>query len=92
MTKFFCNGKQGFCDKDEDSYCTDCPHCNSTGGYYVEVKTKNNDAVSVVRCKDCKHGEIDDPYFPDQYYCHEGCGWNKSDFWCAYGERRADNG
>lgn len=42
MTKFFCNGKQGFCDKKEDSYCTDCPHCNSTGGYYVEVKTKTN--------------------------------------------------
>ena len=50
------------------------------------------DAVPVVRCKDCKHGEIDDPDFPDQYYCREGCGWNKSDFWCAYGERRDDNG
>ena len=26
--------------------------------------------------------------FPDQYYCHAGCGWNKGDFYCAYGERK----
>ena len=45
-------------------------------------------AVPVVRCKDCKQGEIDDPDFPDQYYCHAGCGWNKGDFYCAYGERK----
>lgn len=48
------------------------------------------DAVPVVRCKDCKHGEIDDPDFPSQYYCHSGCGWNKDDFYCAYGERKTD--
>ena len=46
------------------------------------------DAVPVVRCKDCKQGEIDDPDFPDQYYCHAGCGWNNGDFYCAYGERK----
>ena len=28
------------------------------------------DAVEVVRCRDCKQGEIDDPDFPDEYYCH----------------------
>ena len=44
------------------------------------------DAVPVVRCRECKQGEIDDPDFPDEYYCHEGCGWNKGDFYCAYGE------
>ena len=44
------------------------------------------DAVPVVRCKYCKQGEIDDPDFPDQYYCHAGCGWNNGDFYCAYGE------
>jgi hypothetical protein len=49
------------------------------------------DAVAVVRCRDCKHGEVDDPEdFPDQYYCHAGCGWNKEDFFCFYGERRGD--
>ena len=44
------------------------------------------DSVEVVRCRECKQGEIDDPDFPDEYYCHEGCGWNKGDFYCAYGE------
>lgn len=46
------------------------------------------DAVPVVRCEDCKQGEIDDPYFPNQYYCHAGCGWNNGDFYCSYGERK----
>ena len=52
------------------------------------------DAVPVVRCRDCKQGEVDDPAFPDQYYCHAGCGWNNGNFYCAYGERKegADNG
>ena len=31
------------------------------------------DAVPVVRCLECKQGEIDDPDFPDEYYCHAGC-------------------
>ena len=46
------------------------------------------DAVPVVRCKNCKQGEIDDPDFPDQYYCHAGCGWNNGGFYCTYGERK----
>ena len=45
-------------------------------------------AIPVVRCRECNKGEIDDPDFPDQYYCHAGCGWNKGDFYCAYGERK----
>ena len=50
--------------------------------------------VDVVRCREGKQGEIDDPDFPDQYYCHAGCGWNNGGFYCAYGERKegADNG
>ena len=52
------------------------------------------DAVPVVRCRDCKQGEVDDPAFPDQYYCHAGCGWSNGNFYCAYGERKegANNG
>ena len=46
------------------------------------------DAIPVVRCRDCKQGEIDDPDFPDQYYCRAGCGWNNGGFYCAYGERK----
>ena len=46
------------------------------------------DAVPVVRCRECKQGEVDDPDFPEEYYCHVGCGWNNGDFYCAYGERK----
>lgn len=67
------------------------------GAYgYVDAKQIANaptvDAVEVVRCQECKQGEIDDPDFPDQYYCHAGCGWNKGDFYCAYGERKGGDG
>ena len=48
------------------------------------------DAVEVVRCRECKQGEVDDPDFPDEYYCHAGCGWNNGDFYCSYGEKRRD--
>ena len=52
------------------------------------------DAVEVVRCRECNQGEVDDPDFPDQYYCYAGLGWNHGDFYCAYGERKegSDNG
>ena len=50
--------------------------------------TPTVDAVEVVRCRECNQGEVDDPDFPDQYYCHAGCGWNRGDFYCAYGERK----
>ena len=44
------------------------------------------DAVEVVRCKNCKHGErdIDESW----YFCHHhGCDWNKGHHFCSYGER-----
>ena len=57
--------------------------------YWYDIEAAPTvDAVEVVRCRECKQGEIDDPDFPDEYYCHEGCGWNKGDFYCAYGERK----
>lgn len=60
---------------------------------YFQIKSiltsiKAADAVPVVRCRECKQGEVDNPDFPDQYYCHAGCGWNNGDFYCAYGERK----
>ena len=71
---------------------------------HIEALMKANDSLKdaiarrdkqiAVRCRECKQGEIDDPDFPDEYYCQEGCGWNTGDFYCAYGERKegADNG
>ena len=57
--------------------------------YWYDIEAAPTvDAVEVVRCRECKQGEIDDQDFPDEYYCHAGCGWNKGDFYCAYGERK----
>lgn len=51
------------------------------------------DVVEVVRCRNCLHGEIDDPVFPNQYFCaYTGCDWNNGSHFCGYAERRADNG
>ena len=62
--------------------------------WYMIRKRPTIDAVLAIRCRECKQGEVDDPDFPDQYYCHAGCGWNNGDFYCAYGEREEgdDNG
>jgi len=62
------------------------------------------DAVTVVRCKDCKYRPIDtgthqyghELEFPNEYKCPCQCGdnwysWMPDDEWfCANGERRAD--
>ena len=49
------------------------------------------DVVEVVRCKDCKYGEIDDEDFPTQYFCNNhGCAWNDENHYCSYGERRTE--
>lgn len=45
-------------------------------------------SVEVVRCKDCKYGEVDDADFPNQYFCnHQGLDWNEGNHYCSYGER-----
>lgn len=36
MKKFFCNGKQGICEK-ETQFCNNCEHQNGEGGRYVDV-------------------------------------------------------
>ena len=91
------------CDLDEIKICVDRQYENCHGysgskkAIYREAilavksilhSAKPVDAVEVVRCRECKQGEVDDPDFPDQYYCHAGCGWNNGDFYCAYGERK----
>ena len=43
------------------------------------------DAVEVVRCKDCKHHEDEEPRMA---YCPNIVGsWVNEDFFCGYGER-----
>ena len=47
------------------------------------------DAAPVVRCKDCKHGELDESERDNYYLCHRhGCDWNDGNHFCSYGERR----
>ena len=61
--------------------------------HYEDLKNlPTADVVEVVRCKDCKHGEIDDEDFPEQYLCrHHGSAWNEGNHFCSYGERREDD-
>ena len=74
----------------EAEVCADCvcrDKCDRQT-YCLAKEMQTVDAVPVIRCRECNQGEIDDPDFPDEYYCHAGCGWNKGDFYCAYGERK----
>lgn len=64
--------------------------CKQMGLVKEAFDMAKSDLVAVVRCKDCKHGEIDDPDFPYQYYCHMGHMWNDAFHFCADGKRRAD--
>jgi hypothetical protein len=73
--------------------CKDCISYEvcENGQWYetpcVHFKNKA-DFVKVVRCKDCKYGEVDDTDFPNQYLCnHSGCDWNEGKHFCSYGER-----
>ena len=45
--------------------------------------------TAVVRCKDCKYGEVDDADLPAQYLCnYHGADWNDENHFCSYGERK----
>ena len=50
-----------------------------------------NVETEIIRCEDCKYGEIDDPDFPDQYFCNATDDWNMEDHFCSYAERREDD-
>lgn len=48
-----------------------------------------SDVVPVVRCKDCKYKEDEEP---GMIYCQNQIGgWVREDFFCADGERRAED-
>ena len=51
------------------------------------------DAVSVVRCKECRHWIGETEYYEDREYkaCWQLCGqYMDSEFWCKYGERESE--
>lgn len=47
------------------------------------------DAVSVVRCRDCKHWDNEDDAQRCSY-THNGLHWAKPDDYCSCGERRTE--
>ena len=79
--------------------CLECIHwkpCYSGKEWDATIGTpceyfSTIDVVEVVRCRNCKYGEMDDPDFPDQFLCrYNGALWSNGDFFCAFGERRKD--
>ena len=81
---------------------------NADGAYgYVDAKqivdAPTVDAVEVVRCEKCKHAVCDEEY--EMWKCVEYadsdeelgeffgfCQYHNGDFFCAYGERKDDDG
>lgn len=50
------------------------------------------DVVEVVRCKDCKHAEIQDYAPPScRYCCKYSALYHAKNFYCSMGERREDD-
>lgn len=49
-----------------------------------------DDAVEVVRCKDCKHWH--DPDENKWGACYEWGGYSQENDYCSWGERREDDG
>lgn len=43
-------------------------------------------STDIIRCKDCAYSEIDDPDFPNQYFCkYHGLAWNDGEHFCSDG-------
>lgn len=77
------------------SYDCDFPEC-VTEKWNVAIDAQPTiDAVSVVRCKDCRYAEVYDGYYT-QVCCENGVIgghvelWNPDDF-CSYGEKETDH-
>lgn len=65
--------------------------CDHGEAFELREDVKNAptvDAVPVVRCKDCKYGELDESDCDDFYLCHyHGSDWNEGDHFCSNGEK-----
>ena len=81
--------KKKMCFKCNDEYSDepcdpeDCVFCNAIND------AQTIDAVSVVRCRECKHCD------PENYHCDHPMGTvaplsRKPDDFCSYGEKRRD--
>ena len=98
MKKYYCNGKEGFCDDERRRDCAGCKHFNGRGGEEREVEEVEEveedeevcaDIVEVVRCKDCKHWKHEEDV---DFVCTKHFGYRLSTDFCSDGERSATNG
>ena len=66
--------------------------CTFDGEFHDELHTCHLDLAPVVRCKDCKYGELDDIDIPSQYLCrYDGESWNDENHFCSCGEKKGDD-
>ena len=77
-------------EKMDAELCATCGEHHTAEDVIMMIKTAPTvDAVEVVRCKDCKYGEVDNADFHDQYLCNiSGSDWNCGNHFCSYGERK----
>lgn len=73
-----------------------CPHLQDKVAMCYAVNLVNEaptiDAVEVVRCKDCEHGELDTSDDSKWYLCrYDGSVWYKGNHFCSHGKRRTCN-
>ena len=74
---------------DEYGFCFDSTLAKAIEDVVAMLKNPDaNDVVPVVRCKDCKHYVWDE--FDGAYVCVQLSKYVKKDFYCSYGERRAE--
>lgn len=57
--------------------------------YRHEIDALPSVEPEIIPCKDCKYGEIDDPDFPNEYFCRfKGFDWNDGEHYCSDAKRR----
>lgn len=63
-------------------------HVKEIAEAIIQQLVEGGTLVEVVRCRDCKHHEDEEP---GMVYCpNQVGGWVSDDFFCADGERRDD--
>ena len=82
------NGKICFCYEIGEAPCRACDIGDTVDYFLDEDISPTVDAVPVVRCKDCKHGEkCVEPH--KDYWCNLYEGYKWSEWFCADGEPKS---
>lgn len=84
------NGKIRFCYEIGGVPCRACDIGDTIDYFLDEDISPTIDAVPVVRCKDCKHGEKPPTfqYYPNLTWCNKYERSHDDDWFCADGERK----